>query len=216
MIKRACDCTLTLFITCLFDGNISVLDSHPPVPKPAEYEKDLADAWETIYEEYVGISGAAKTKEFELIKALTNIQSRLSSIPAIVEVQRLFVLHFGVPHFPGLVQLKKFGYNIFWNTAAPDPELFEKKMSEVIAKEKRFVSERDARIKDLADLYRDGVKSKSDSKKERTEFMRLINHVGKFGFTVNKAVTTVEEFAIMVKDYNDYIIEQAKANAKNK
>ena len=217
MIKRASLCNLTTFLACLFDGQLQALDPFPAVDKPADYDKQLSEAWEGIYEEFVNISGSAKTKEFELIKALTNIQSRLSAVPAIIEVQRLFVLHFGVAHFPGLTQLKKFGYNIYWNTEHPDPALFEKKLAEVISKEKRFVSERDARIKDLEELYKDGMKATASTGRERKDFLRLIIYVGKWvGHAINRNETSVEDFAIMVKDYNDYIMEQAKANTKIK
>lgn len=168
-------CTINDMIGFMFDGK-----THPN--------------WDEIYLEYIDVSGIGITQEFDLLLAIHNIQTRLNTIPRYVQVQVACWHNFKKLHPIATAKLARYGYRM----PIGDPLPY---LGRIIPKEKRFLHDLKQKEQQLTKI-REGQKQAPNSKKDRLEFIRMLNHLGT-KYRIDRDKTTVEELAIMVKDAND-------------
>lgn len=182
-------CTINEMIGFMFDGK-----THPN--------------WEEIYLEYIDISGIGITQEFDTLLAIHNIQTRINSIPRYVQVQVACWHNFKQLHPIATEKLARYGYRM----PVGDPLNY---LARIEPKEKRFLHELKQKEQQLAKI-RENKTQMPNGKKDRIEFIRMLNHLGT-KYRIEREKTTVEELAIMVKDANDEATaEQMTRIAKGK
>lgn len=161
------------------------------------------EAWNILYTEYIDLSGAADTREVTLLRAIHNIEVRLSVIGTMISLQVKWFEEFDKPFFPAFKDLSGFGHNLKWSEEAPDKESFFKQLKRVEQKEKRFIAEKDSLVREYSKV----VKNKPvDHKFEEKDFLKLIDVIEKYRkYHIDEDKTNAKRFAIMVKDYNDYL-----------
>ena len=168
-------CTINEMIGFMFDNK-----EHP--------------SWEEIYLEYIDVSGIGITQEFDALLAIHNIQTRLNAIPRYVQVQVACWYNFKQLHPVATEKLARYGYKM----PVSDPLDY---LSKIELKEKRYLHDLKQKEKQLAKI-RETRTEAPNSKKDRIDFIRMLNHLGT-KYRIDREKTTVEELAIMVKDAND-------------
>ncbi len=214
-IRRAADCNIKAFIACLFDEDYHVL-TIAGTPE----EADLQKAFQDIYVEYLDLSGTAKSQELGLLKAIQRLHIRIKTIESCVFMQRVAIKMMDEPFTPGFALLSKYGHRLYWNNERPDKESILQKLVEIEAKEQRYTHELDRKVKELEALKQNNTRDTPadpdrNKKSERKAFISLMNNLQKHGFPIDKDKTTVEEFALMIRDYFDEV-QRAITEAKNK
>ena len=160
--------------------------------------------WEKIYLEYIDVSGIGVTEEFSTLIAIHNLQTRLNSIPRYVQVQVACWYNFQKLHPTATIKLAKYGYKM----PEGDPLSY---LTQIESKEKRFMHLLKEKEQQLLKIRE---KVKNQSKSDRIDFIRMLNHLG-VKYRIDRDKTTVEELAIMVKDANDEAMnEQIQKLAK--
>lgn len=196
IISRACDCSVKLFVQCMFDERYDVL----LIDGEATPEQ-LQDAWRNIYDEYVDLSGSSESEELNLMCVIGMLSCRIKKIHMLLDVQRISLQVFGMPCLPGLPMFKQYGHKIYWITEKPDQEQFERKLLQIENLEKQYEVKFDQKFQELMDLQAKPITDIS-VKRKRTEFMKLLNYLQKYGFVIDDNTTTVERLAIMIADYS--------------
>lgn len=212
-VDRAADCNVAQFMSCKFDGKYEtlVVTGEPTL-------QQLADAWENIHTEFIDLSGT-EIEELSIMKQIKALECDIQSMNIFLFVQEEYIRLFKTPHFDNLKTLAECGHKLQWNPEAPDPEGFLKQLQKVRVKESKKTALLDLRNKELAD-FRKTQESKKTINNSRSEFIRLMNDLGKEGYQIDKSKTTVEELAIMIKDFNEYQkarlleIEEAKMKGR--
>jgi len=196
-VDRAADCNVAQFMSCKFDNKYETLavTGEPTL-------QQLADAWEKIHTEFIDLSGT-EIEELSIMKQIKALECDIQSMNIFLFVQEEYIRLFKMPHAENLKTLAECGHKLQWNPEAPDPEGFLKQLQKVRVKESRKTALLDLRNKELAD-FRKTQNSKKTINNSRSEFIRLLNDLGKEGYQIDKSKTTVEELAIMIKDFNDY------------
>ena len=186
MIKKASDCSIRIFMKCLFEHDVSDVEN-----------------FDAIWTEYVDISGIGETKEMDLLVAIHNIQVRLIIIPAMIQFQLDYIKKFDEPYKDGFWFFKKYGHKLIWNPNFP--LAFLKQLEFVQIKEKKYYAESDKLEKELKDLKTDGVVKDG---KERQQFIKLLIAVGKpYMGGIDRDKTDMETYGMMVRDYFDSVKE---------
>jgi len=185
MITKCCECSVRIFMKCLFNQDYEALGG-------GDFEK--------IHTEYVDLSNIGQTKEFDLMNAIHNLQTRIMTVPILVQVQFGFFKNFEMPFVNAFDEFKKYGHRITWDPERP--ELFIGQMERVAIKEKKFTAELDTRLKELTDLKKNGVKVDSNS---RHSFVKMLNTLGKEGYQIDKDKTDMEEMSLMIREYDESV-----------
>lgn len=196
MITKCRDCSVRLFMTCLYDKDTSGLNG---------------GNFENIFTEYVDLSGIGETREFDLLTGIHNIQTRMTFIETMLIIQRRFYYEFEIPFVDAFQDLKKYGHHLKWDPN--NPVAFLKQLETIEIIEKKSQAELDAKYKELKTLKKDGVKSDHNG---RIDFIRQMNALNKDGYKIDKDKTDMEEYALMIRDYNTMIREQLAAVEKQK
>lgn len=194
MITKCRECSVNVFMECLFHGKMDNLHG---------------GNFDDIFTEYIDLSGVGKTKEYALLSAIHNTQTRITFIQTMVAVQREFFIHFSMPFVNAFDDFRKYGHRLTWNQA--EPEKFFTQLKLVDTKEKKNVAELDKLMKEYADLQKDGVKQDADGRKD---FVRQLNALNRAGYTIDRDKTDMETLALMILDYNEEVA--AMNDAKNK
>jgi hypothetical protein len=181
MITKASECSLRVFMKCLFEDDQSDVDN-----------------FELIWSEYVDLSGLCENREKEILVSIHNIKVRQSVIPALIKFQLDYIERFKEPYLEAFWIFKKYGHQVIWNS---DAEELARQLERVRLKELQYESQLDMIERELQDLKKEGVKIDGNGRKE---FIRLLNDVGKYRRNdIDRDRTDVETFAIMVRDYLD-------------
>ncbi len=194
MITKCSECSVKIFMKCLFDGDASDLGG-------GDFDK--------IYTEYIDISGIGESKEFSLMSNIHNLNARILFIDAMIEVQKRFFMNFDIPFIDGLKDFRRYGHRITWDSANPD--LFIKQLERVETVEKKFLSELDNYMNELESIRKNGVQPNVNG---RIEFVRLLNELGKEGYKIDREITDMESVALMVKDYNQSVMDRLSKKHK--
>src|ERR1700749_359678 len=159
------------------------------------------DNWNSIYTEYIDLSGSADTKECSLKRTILDIELRLSFINSVIEVNIRSLNAFNLP-FPGTIEdIKNYGHHIAWNG---DKEDFVKQLKKIERRESKRIAEREGLIKELNQLVKEGMKATNVKENDRKNFLVLLNGIGKHqGYGIDKDKTMMDEFSLMVKSRKD-------------
>ena len=191
MITKCSECSIRLFMTCLFGKNTEGLNG-------GDFDK--------IFTEYIDLSGIGETKEYDLLWSIHNIQSRVTFIAAMIDLQKKFFKEFDMPFVNAFDDFRSYGHRLKWNQEKPEEFLNQLRMIEV--REKKFQAELDAKVVELQKLKKEGVTADSNG---RADFVRQLNSLGKAGFRIDKDKTDMEELALMIRDQNQIVKDQIKA-----
>lgn len=206
------DCTIKVFIKCRFDKDYSglIVSGNPS-------QEELFNAFDNINSQFLDLSGT-EIAEIELLKSIHELNCRIESAKAFFTLQHIWLYHFDEPPAPAvtaMIELGKYGYKLEWNG---DKDLFKSQLAKYEAKEKKNIVRLDGLQKQLDNFHKAEEEAETNPavkktiRNSRTEFIRLITELQKFGYTINREVTTMEELAIMYKEYHDYI---KSAQSKN-
>jgi hypothetical protein len=210
IINQASECTVKQFIQCAFEGKTKVL-----LLSGEASDLQLHQAFELIYAEYTDLSGLYQNREFEMSAYIDSLDKRVHTIERFLELQRLFVLEFGMPCVAYFPIVKKYGHNLHWNFDNPQIDLFERKLAQIEAKEKKYRTILHTKIGELLELKKKQAKKEFTLLESRKEFIASLNRLQQAKFVIDKNSTTVEELGLMIRDYRDQA-EEAKATDKFK
>lgn len=177
------------------------------------FNKDYSDVenWDTLYLEYIDLSGIGENRELALMTNIHNLQVRLAHITSFIEFQKLFYLEFNQPYVKAFDDLRKYNHKLNWDPS--NREEFLNQLKRVEAKEKRNVAELDVLIKELTDIKKGAPVVKEDHN-SRADFIRMLNSLNKEGYSIDKDKTDMEELSLMIKQQNEEY--QAALAAQNK
>lgn len=192
MITKCSDCSVRVFMKCLFEQDYKDLDG-------GDFEK--------IFTEYIDLSGIGETKELELMIAIQNIQARITYIDAMVDIQKKFLHEFGMPFVNAFDDFRKYNHRLSWDPENPDQ--FITQLQRVVVIEKKFQAELDTKVAELKKLKKDGIQP-GDKDNGRRDFVRRLNSLGKDGYQIDKDKTNMEELALMIKDQDESINDKLK------
>jgi len=200
LISKASDCTIFQFMRCKFDNDFSVLGS-------GSFE-ELAQAFDNIYTEYIDLCGAY-IPELEIMKGIKALECRLQAVHLYLEVCRQAI---ELPQTEEIIQvinraidnLKKKGYSPSYT----NKEDFLKQLKRIESRESQYKVELDRKNKELSDYRKKNTRNIENN--SRTDFIRLLNELGKVGYKIDKEKTTVEELALMVKAQSELVEAQKK------
>lgn len=212
LIRRAADCNLNVFMKCLFEEQYKCL-----VLSGDADLRECSLAFLEIYQEYLDLTGAGKSQEFGLLKKIDLILTRIKTIENAIYLNRVSIELLKEPFLEALADIRGYGHKIYWDSNNPDPKSFLKRLKDIETREKRYGVELDIKIKELAALTakQQAKETATDTKKERSGFIKLINALQKYGFQIDRNRTTVEEFALMKQDY-EIAAEQAIKESKTR
>lgn len=197
IISKAKDCNITKFMACLFEGRYDVL-SDGKADKIA-----LEDAWDNLYTEYLDAAGI-KINELILLRQIKSLECRNQAVSAYLFTNETTIELLKEPFMDAWPHLARNGHKFTWNN---DVEDFKLQLKKARTKEKRYEVELNMRKKELNDYLKAQEKTPSIDN-SRTAFLRLIQNLSKYaGYPINKDLTTVEELAIMIKDYNEIALK---------
>lgn len=178
------ECVIRPFMAAMFNANYTVISK---------------EDYEIIFTKYVDVSGIGLTMEYELLSNIHNLNCRIFSISGFISIINECLDNFQMPFGPAINDMKKYGHTLIWTG---DIDNLKKQIKSIEVREKRFILEMDEQKKLLSNLKKDGVKPDSDA---RESFIRQLNSLGKFGFKIDKDITTVEELSLMIRDYREEI-----------
>jgi hypothetical protein len=192
-MKTANNTTINEFISCLFDNDFSVIDE---------------ETFKNIHIEYIDISGQYETAEYEHIKTILILSTRIELIKTYLYIEYQFLSQFERPFLPVCKDLKKFGYTLIWRDNTED---FVKQLENIEQSEKRFIIQLEG---ERSALEKQNNKQISDSetgqiwqtKQTRKEFIKMIIDLQKQNYKIDRDKTTIEELAIMISDLRDNIL----------
>lgn len=181
MITKASECSITKFMAYSFDGK----------------DEDI-EGPELIWAEFIDLSGLCENREKDIMVVMHNICVRKFVIPGLIQFQLAHLEKFEKPYIDGFWLFKKYGHRLEWKE---DLQEFVMQMDRIRLAELQYDSQLESLEKDLQSLKKDGVKITGNG---RTEFIRLLNDVGKYRRNdIDREKTDIETFALMVKDYFD-------------
>lgn len=161
-----------------------------------DYSSISKEEFETVYTEYIDMTGLYISEEFEKISYIKFLQSRINSARIFVEFQKKFIDEYAYPYMLSInFPKEKYGYSIRWNGSTAD---FLNQLESFINSQSTDVVNLDIAISELEKIRQQRPKDKKD-KPKRESFIRTLNSLGKIGYNIDKNSTTVEELAIMIK-----------------
>lgn len=177
-----------------------------------DYSEIPEEIFKEVHTEYIDTAGMYDQDEFDRVSYIQFLNGRINYIKMFIRLQREFLSDFGVPYNLSFEKIKdKYGYLLSWTG---DKNIFENTLKFIESNERKFVGKIEVKIKELKDLRAAKLKSNpvldddKKLKKERESYMRTKNTLGKVGFKIDTDKTTVEEFALMIKqqkeDIKDY------------
>lgn len=161
-----------------------------------------------VYSEYVDTSGLYDAEEFSKVSYIHYLSNRINSIKLAIKLQRDFFNNFDIPFVNELKFFKKFGHNVYWDAKNPQKFLDQLKMIE--KREERYNDELENKIDELVKSRLKKSKKEVTEKQSRESFIRNFNSLGKAGYIIDKDKTTVEEYALMIKQQTEEINKYSK------
>lgn len=191
MIKKASECTINQYIKCLFDKNYSALGEGT--------EQELLDAFQNIETEYIDLSGQFESGEYEIIRNIMTISSRIEMVNILMYIHDTCLTEFGRPFLPAITDLKKFGYELIWNN---DIEDFRKQLEGIQISEQRYLIQ----LEDYKTKLKKPEENIIKTERNRPEFIRMLINLQKQGYKIDRDVTTIEDLAIIVSELREQMI----------
>jgi hypothetical protein len=204
IIDTAGDCTINQLMKCLFDKKYNVLVIN------GEFTHDeCEEAFKSIYAEFLDLSKLIQSEEFSIMQSMFYIGTRIKRMEILITIERESIEKIGMPFIAAFPTFKRYGYNLFWDKENPDKEAFLKKITSIEMQEKRFNMQLEEKRLELFKI-RESKEDKDKSLNEkRIDFIRTLNNVST-KYKIDRDVTTVEEYAIMLCDFNE--LAQASNN----
>jgi len=196
IINTAKECTVRTYMAAGFEGNLKVL-----IVSGEASDQELAEAFESIHEEYITLAGMEQSGDYILIKQIEYLQTRLKSIGNFIKINRVCMAEVGEPFYPALTDLKKLGHKIKWDQENPDPVKFLNDLKGIERKERRTESELLNKLRALEAFRQKSTGQAKSLKQQRIAFVSLLNRLGKEGFSIDKDKTSMEELGLMYKDF---------------
>ena len=192
-ILKCCDINIRTFMAAMFNQQYDGVGG--------------ADNWEIVYTEYIDLSGIGETQQYHLLCNIHNTQKRITAVQGYINIKkRWFALH-NEPFEPALTDLRKYGHRLTWDIGNPKQFIQQLEMCEI--KEKTQIAELDGYMKELEDLKKDGPKVTTDARKE---FIKQMNRLGKHGYKIDKDKTDMEEYSLMIKEYDEELKQRLLDN----
>lgn len=182
MITKCSECSIRIFMRCLFNQDYEGVEN-----------------FESIYTEYIDLSGIGLTQEFNLLLNIHNIQTRLNAVENHVRIHRAYFAAAGVPWEENFKDLAKYGHHL---TAQGD---FLRQLDMIAIREKRFVAEMNRDEKTLEVLQK--KQHTVNTHDARKDFVKYKNGLGKAGYQIDKDKTDMEEYSLMIKENTDEIMQ---------
>lgn len=163
-----------------------------------------------VYAEYQDTSGLFLTEDFEKQSFIHHLNARINYVKMFVRLQRDFIKEFDIPFIRDFEYFKtEYGHYLIWKGDLKD---FKKQLDSVESREVQNTVFLEEKIAELNESRKNKGKVKQNDseetlKKSRESFIRMLNSLGKIGYTLDKKTTTVEELALMVKQQMEEVEE---------
>lgn len=183
--------TLDKFITCICDGNLSVL------VKGDWYglqEGDIIDAWESLYAQYID---CIKDKEQQYI---TRLLKEINLLQTKLDLIQLIVTRLSIEHNQEILDELKKIIAVTGNFIIDDANSYLKDLERVVLNSKRLVVELENKKSEFEKLMPSSPAQKVDKQHFETVIIRVSKHMK---FRVNKYEIMVSEFVAMIVDMRD-------------
>lgn len=211
VIHEAAECTVGRYEAACFRGQLTALLREGVAPEPV-----LRAAFEAIHTEYVDIAGLYQTREFELLAYIDSTDKRIQSVRRFVELQRIFVAEFGLPFLPGFALAKRFGYTLYWDPTRHTTDLFLAKLAQMEGAQHKFEEKVQQKVRELVQLRAQQAAGERTIVESRHAFVTMLNRLRRERYVVERATTTVEELALMIKDQMEQRHAEEAAAQKTK
>ena len=158
------------------------------------------DDFDTVYSEYIDISGLYNSKEFELFTYINYLKNTIFTIKTLIASQLMFIETFHQPYIDGLHFFEKLGHKVEWDG---DEKKFISKMdriSSLMRAKNTELKRKEFEFNQLKEAKKSEDKTPIQS---RHEFIKMLNTFNKNGYHIDKSKTTVEELALMIKQTQD-------------
>jgi hypothetical protein len=208
IIQSAADCNVDKFMKCAFQERYRCLLLSGDAP-----EDQLRTVFEIIYAEYVDLAGLFVTREFEISGYIDSLDKRLSTVKRFVNLQRVFLHEFNAPFLPGFALVKKYGHRLYWDFNNPDKDAFLKRLEQIEAGESRYQAELNRKVNELVELRKKKVSKTFTLLESRKQFIMSMNRLQQNKYVIDKEKTSMEEMALMIKDYRDQANETDMQNS---
>lgn len=163
--------------------------------------------FDSVYEEYVDITGAYISQQFDKAVYIRFLANRINTISNFIKLQILFFEEFDQPFTKKFSIVEPFGYNLEWNGSKED---FLKQLENIQDSESWVDSDLKIAVKELEDLKKT-EKSENVSEKEKIQnWMNCVNSLIKVGYSIDKDKMTVQELSFIIK----YEKEQIQKNGR--
>lgn len=174
-------------------------------------DKDLHNAFEIIYAEYIDAAQLFATIEFEKYAYITNLEARIEVVKNFAKLQREFLNQFDVPFLPGLRMMHQYGYVLQWDGSK---EKFLQALDRMLIMDKRYQTELDKANKDLIELRKKKNKKEHTILQSRREFISMLNRLQQNRFVIDRDKTMIEDLAMMIVDSRDQAEAAKSVNKK--
>lgn len=174
--------TIKDFIDCWFNENYKIFTK---------------EQFDEAYAEYIDTTGMFATDEFEKVVYIHYLNQRINSVNLSIKLHRDFYVQFGKPFITELKFFSRYGHKLTWRDDWDD---FDNQLVKIENSEKKYVTILNKNVQELEAIRTNKGANKPQTKKEiRTNFLRMLNSLGKIGYKIDKTNTTVEELALMIK-----------------
>ena len=208
-VNRAADCNIEQFMACNFDNNLKALAI---TGEPTQQQ--LEEAWETIYTEYIDLSGTM-IEELDLMKQAKVLECDIQAMHCFLFVQEQMIQQFGKPHLENMEMLnKEYNARLKWDEEKPDKEAFKKQLLQLRTNQSTKVVRLAEKNKQL-EAFRKKQKKTPTVNNSRKVFVSTIIELGKFGYHIDKKKTSVEELAVMINNYSEHSKNAMEHATKN-
>lgn len=199
IINKSQDCTVKVFMSCLFDSNYLGL-----VLNGESYtDEEIQAAWKVIYTEFVDLSDMINTTEFEMMKTIFYLDCRVKRVKLLVFIQNESLRLLGMPCLKAFENIRTYGHKLFWDKDSPDKHGFIRQLIAIENKERRYEVELQEKQKEFFGFKKKQQEGGIPLDQNRKNFIRRINSMKRSGYVIDKNETSSEELALMWKDYDD-------------
>jgi hypothetical protein len=187
-MRAAKNTTINEFMQCLFENDFSNIDE---------------ETFKTIHAEYIDISGQYETSEYEHIKTILTLSTRIELIKTYLYIEYLSLDQFERPFLPACKDFKKFGYTLIWRDNTED---FVKQLENIEQSEKRFQLQLEGEKSALEKQNDKSAQAGKQNRQTRKEFLKMIIDLQKQNYKIDRDKTMVEDLAIMISELRDNIL----------
>lgn len=213
IIQRAADCNIKQFKKCSFEEKYKVL-----LIDGEASDEDLRNAFEYIYAEYVDLSELFISQEFEMVAYINSLDNRIQFMRRWIELQRKFIFNFKCPYIKSFFMVKKYGHNVYYDWDQPEQkrnDAFLQKLAKMELGEKKNDLMVAKKVDELMALRKKKVAKIHTILESRKSFISMLNRLRQAHFVIEDDKTSVEDLALMIKDYRDQV-EEAKSEKLKK